>query len=79
MTVFDRPEVTLFGWQDVKTQLLTNDKVHTLMHNARALISLPKALQLLHAGQRLGSDRRRPKAGKAVCFNKYLLSLRRKL
>ena len=75
MTVFDRPEVTLCDWQDVKTQLLANDNVHTLMHHARALVSLPKALRLLHACQRLGGDRGRPKAGKAVCFNKYLLSI----
>ena len=79
MTVLDRPKVTQCGWHDVKTQLLTNDSVQTVMHHARALVSLPKALRLLHACQRLGGDRGRPKAGKAVCFNKYLLSLIKKL
>ena len=74
MTVFDRPKVTQSGWHDVKTQLLTNDNVQSLMHHARALVSLPKALRPLHACQRLGRDRGRPKAGKAVCLNKYLLS-----
>ena len=69
MTVFDRPEVTLCGWHDVKNQSLTNDNVQTLMHHAPALVSLPKALRPLHACQRLGGDRERPKAGKAVCFN----------